>query len=144
MNVKLKQIAGLAMAGVGDSNHWITMDGPEDFGGFSAGTRPMELILMGLAGCTAMDVVSILMKKRIRLIDFSIEAHAKRSDEHPKVFTEIKLHYIFTGKNLRKVDLERAIELSETKYCGATAMLINSTSITHDYEIVDPDKKHTR
>jgi len=140
MKAKLNQISGIAFAGVSDSNHWITMDGPNDFGGFSAGIRPMELILMGLAGCTAMDVVSILMKKRISLNNFSIEAYATRSEKHPRIFTEIRLHYIFTGRNLRKVDLERAIELSETKYCGATAMLKKSTSITHDYEIVDTDK----
>ena len=139
MNIKLKQINGLAMAAVGDSNHWVTMDGPKKFGGFSAGSRPMELLLMGLAGCTAMDVVSILMKKRVKLDDFSIEVEAKQATEHPKVFTDIKLHYIFAGINLRRVDVEQAIELSESKYCSATAMLKKNAIITHDYEIVESD-----
>lgn len=137
MKIKLRQISGLAMAAVGDSNHWISMDGPENFGGFSAASRPMELVLMGLAGCTGMDVVSILGKKRVKLIDFTMDVEAKQQEEHPKIFTEIKLHYVFTGKNLRVTDLEKAIELSENKYCSAQAMLGQSARITHDYEIIE-------
>jgi len=140
MNVKLRQISGLAMAAVSDSNHWVSMDGPEEFGGFSAGSRPMELMLMGLAGCTAMDVVSILRKKRVKLSGFSLEVEAKQADEHPKIFTRIVLRYVFTGNNLRATDLEKAIELSESKYCSATAMLRKSATITHDYEIIETDE----
>jgi len=135
MRVKLQRIDGLALAGAGDSNHWVTMDSPEEFGGFSAGSRPMELMLMAVAGCTAMDVLSILKKKRVRLDDFSMEVEAERAEEHPRVFTEIKLHYIFTGKNVRPVDVERAIDLTQDKYCSATAMLNKVVRITRDYEI---------
>jgi putative redox protein len=141
MNVKLKQISGLAMAAVGDSGHWVTMDGPEKFGGFSAGSRPMELLLISLAACTGMDVVSILRKKRVKLTDFSMNVEAEQAPEHPKVFTNIKLSYIFTGSNIRPSDVEQAIELSENKYCSASAMLRKSVNITYDYKLVDPDNE---
>ena len=136
MNVTLKQINGLAMAAVADSGHWVTTDGPKKFGGHSAGPRPMELLLMSLASCTGMDVVSILSKKRVKLDDFSLEVEARQAQEHPKVFTEIKIHYIFEGDNIRSTDVERAIELSESKYCSASTMLKASASISHDYEII--------
>ena len=139
MKVRLQQICGLAMAAVSDSGHWVTTDGPEKFGGFSAGSRPMELLLMSLATCTAMDVVSILRKKRIKLNDFNIEVEAEQALEHPKVFTNIKLSYIFTGSNIRPSDVEQAIELSQSKYCSVTAMLEKSVNITYDYKLVDPD-----
>lgn len=137
MKAKIKQISGISMAAISDSNHWITLDGPLEFGGASAGCRPMELILMGLAGCTAMDVVSILMKKRVKLTDFSLEVEANRAKDHPKVFTEVKLHFIFTSQELKPADIERAISLSQEKYCAATAMLKKSRNITHDYEIIE-------
>jgi len=137
MKAKIKLIDGIAFAGVSDSNHWVTLDGPEEFGGFSAGSRPMELILLGLAGCAAMDVLSILKKKRVQLSDFGMEIDAERTEDYPKVFTDIKLYYLFTGKNIRPSDIERSIELTEEKYCGATAMLKNAVKITHDYQIVE-------
>jgi putative redox protein len=140
MNVKLKQISGLAMAAVADSNHWIAMDGPEGLGGFSAGSRPMEVLLMGLAGCTAMDVISILRKKRVALTDFSLDVEATQAEQHPKVFTEIQLHYTFTGTDIRANDVEQAIELSENKYCSATAMLELSVKIAHDYRVVETSR----
>jgi putative redox protein len=137
MKVRMKQVGGIALVGAGDTNHWVVMDGPEDVGGFSGASRPMELLLMSLGGCTAMDVISILKKKRVDLNDFGMEIEAERAEEHPKVFTEIKLHFIFTGKNIRTKDVERAIDLSQSKYCPATAMLRKSVKITHDYEIID-------
>jgi putative redox protein len=140
MNVKLKQISGLAMAAVADSNHWIAMDGPEGLGGFSAGSRPMEVLLMGLAGCTAMDVISILRKKRVALTDFSLDVEATQAEQHPKVFTEIQLHYTLTGTDIRANDVEQAIELSENKYCSATAMLELSVKIAHDYRVVETSR----
>ena len=137
MQVRIKQIDGIALAGAGDTNHWVAMDGPEDFGGHSAGSRPMELLLMSLGGCTAMDVLSILKKKRVKLDDFGIVIEAERAEEHPKVFTEIKLHFVFTGKDIRPKDIERAIDLSRDKYCPDTAMLRNSVKIFFDYEIME-------
>ncbi len=135
MNAKIKLIDGIALAGVSDSNHWVTMDGPEKFGGHSAGPRPMEFILMGAAGCAAMDVLSILRKKRVELTDFNMEVEAERAEDHPRVFTRIKLNYIFSGKNIQPSDIERSIELAEEKYCGGTAMFKDAVEIIHDYRI---------
>ncbi len=132
----LKQVKGITFAGKTDSNHWITVDGPENFGGSDAGIRPKELLLLSLAGCTASDVVSILQKKRIKLDDFEINISAEMTEEHPKVFTKIDLEYVFYGDNTAEKDVERAIELSETKYCGVTAMLEKALEINHTYKIV--------
>jgi putative redox protein len=140
--VKLRQIDGLAMVAIGDSGHWVTMDGPEKFGGLAAGSRPMELLLMSLAGCTGMDVVSILRKKRIKLSDFRLEVDAEQPPGHPKVFTCIKLHYVFIGSDIRPADVERAIELSQEKYCAVTAMLKNSVAISYGYRIEPPTEDH--
>ncbi|MBM4176353.1 MAG: OsmC family protein [Ignavibacteria bacterium] len=131
----IKQISGITFAGKTDSNHWLTMDGPEEFGGSNAGIRPKELILLGLAGCTGSDVVSILKKKRIVLTDFEINIEAEVSDEHPQVFTKIILEYVFYGSGIKKEDIERAIELSQTKYCSVSAMLKNSVEIVHAFVI---------
>ncbi|MCK4857751.1 MAG: OsmC family protein [candidate division Zixibacteria bacterium] len=139
MKAKIRRIDGLALAGVSDSNHWVTMDGPAEFGGFLAGARPMELVLLGVASCAAMDVLSILRKKKTKLSDFAVEVDADRAKEHPQVFTAIRLHYILTGKRIRPADVERSIELTDEKYCGAIAMLKGNVAITHDYEIREPD-----
>ena len=131
----LKQVKGITFAGKTDSNHWITVDGPENFGGSDAAIRPKELLLLSLAGCTASDVVSILQKKRVKLNDFEINISAEMTEEHPKVFTKIDLEYVFYGDNIAEKDVERAIELSETKYCGVTAMLEKALEINHTYKI---------
>jgi putative redox protein len=135
----LKQVKGITFAGKADSNHWITMDGPEDFGGSNAGIRPKELLLLSLAGCTASDVVSILQKKRVKLDDFEINISAEMTEEHPKLFTKIDLEYVFYGDGIAEKDVERAIELSETKYCGVTAMLEKTLEINHTYRIEKPE-----
>jgi putative redox protein len=135
--VYLKQIKGLSLAARGESNHWITMDGPENLGGSNAGVRPKELVLMALAGCTGSDVVSILQKKRANLTDFEINITAQQSDEHPKVFTHIDLEYVFYGKELKINEVEIAIELSTKTYCGVSAMLRKAMTINHSYRIVE-------
>ncbi len=135
----LKQIKGITFAGKTNSNHWITMDGPENFGGSNAGISPKELLLLSLAGCTASDVVSILQKKRVKLDDFEINISAEMTEEHPRVFTKIDLEYVFYGDNIAEKDIERSIELSQTKYCGVTAMLEKAMEINHTYKIVKPD-----
>jgi len=133
----LKQVKGITFTGKTDSNHWITLDGPEEFGGSNAGIRPKELLLLSLAGCTGSDVVSILMKKRVNLTDLEINISAQQTEEHPKVFTEINLEYVFYGKEIKSKDVERAIELSQTKYCGVTTMLEKAMDINHSYRIVE-------
>lgn len=135
----LKQIKGITFAAKSDSRHWITLDGPEEFDGSESGIHPKELILMGLAGCTASDVIPILKKKKVKLEDFEINIKAEVSDEHPKVFTKINLEYVFYGKDIQKKDVERAIELSLTKYCSVTAMLQKAVEIVHTYKIVTKD-----
>jgi len=129
---------GLAMAGKAGSGHWVPMDGPEDVGGESGGTRPIELFLIGLGGCTGMDVLSILAKKRVKLDDFEIEVEASRAAEHPKVFTAITLVFRFYGDGLKEADLEEAVRLSEEKYCSASAMLRQAAPVSVRIEVHPP------
>ena len=131
----VRQLQGITCAGLADSNHWVVMDGPEDFGGRGAGTRPKELILLALAGCTGSDVVSILTKKRAPLDSLELNVTAEETEDHPRVFTHIHVEYVFHGDGLRAHDLERAIELSEEKYCSVSAMLRPAVSITHSYRV---------
>jgi len=131
----VRQLSGITFAAKTDSNHWVMMDGPSEFGGSNAGTRPKELLLVALGGCTGSDVVSILRKKRIPLEGLEIHLDATSRDEHPQVYTDIHLEYVFYGKDIPRADVERAIELSTTKYCSVSAMLKASVNITHSYRI---------
>jgi putative redox protein len=137
MQVVLKQVQGISFAGKGDSGHWLPIDGPEEFGGSAAASRPMELILMGLGGCTSMDVISILKKKRVQVQDYECIIDAERAPRHPKVFTKIHMKYVFYGRNIAAKDVERAIQHSEESYCSVIAMLKKSVDITTEYEIID-------
>ena len=132
----VKQIKGITLAGKTDSNHWITMDGPENFGGSDAGIRPKELILLSLAGCTGSDVIVILQKKKVKLDDFEMNITAEMADEHPQVYTKINIEFVFYGKDIQEKDVERAIELSQTKYCSVTHMLNKAVEITHSFKII--------
>ncbi len=136
----LKQIKGITFVGKTDSNHWVTVDGPEDFGGSNAAIRPKELLLLSLAGCTASDVAAILQKKRVKLDDFEMNISAETTDTHPKVYSKIHLEFVFYGKDIKEKDVERAIELSQEIYCGVTAMLKSSVEITHSYKIVSTEE----
>lgn len=135
----VKQVRGITFVGKTDSNHWITMDGPESFGGSDAGIRPKELLMLSLGGCTGSDVASILGKKKIELDGFEMNISADVAEEHPQVFTKMHLEYVFYGKNLPEKDIERAIELSLTKYCSVTAMLQKAMPIEHSYKIVESE-----
>lgn len=132
----VKQLQGITFVGKTDSNHWITMDGPENFFGSNAGIRPKELILLSLAGCTGSDVVAILQKKRTKLDNLEINITAEQQETHPQVYTKIHIEFLFYGKNIAEKDVERAIELSQTTYCSVTAMLQKSVEITHSYKII--------
>lgn len=138
MTVDLRQVSGISFLARAGSGHWVAMDGPTDFGGAEAGSRPLELFLMGLAGCTGMDVVTILTKMRADLADFRIEVKAERAEEHPKVFTEIDLIYHFYG-DIKESQAEKAIALSQDRYCGASAMLRPGVEIRHSFEIHPAD-----
>lgn len=132
---ELRHVKGITFIGKGLTNHWVVMDGEEEFGGSLAGSKPKELILIALAGCTASDVVPILKKKRVPLTDFMIHVTGQEREEHPRIFTDIHLEYVFYGDNIRPADVERAIELSTTKYCSVTAILKASATLTHSYRI---------
>jgi putative redox protein len=135
----VKQVKGITFIGKTDSKHWITMDGPESFGGSDAGIRPKELLMLSLGGCTGSDVASILGKKKIKLDGFEMNISADVADEHPQVFTKMHLEYVFYGKNLPEKDIERAIDLSLTKYCSVTAMLQKAMPIEHSYKIIESE-----
>jgi putative redox protein len=140
----VKQIKGIALAAKADSGHWTLMDGHPDHGGSNAGSRPKELLLFALGGCTAMDVLPILKKKRVPLEDFEINIRAEVREEHPQVYTSIHLEYVFYGEGITKEDVERAIDLSLTKYCAVTAMLSAAVPISHSYRIEPPARKEIR
>ena len=134
----VKHIQGVTFAAKADSGHWVMMDGPTQLGGSDAGTRPKELILMALGGCTGSDVAAILQKKRVPFEEFEIRLNADVAEEHPQVFTAIHIEYVISGENISPADVERAIELSTTKYCSVSAMLRASVAITHSFTIKPP------
>jgi len=133
----VKQFQGITFAGKTNSNNWVMMDGPENFGGSDAAIRPKELLLLSLGGCTGSDVASILKKKRVKVEGFEMNITAEMTEEHPKVYTKMNLEYVFYGKEIKEKDVARAIELSLTKYCGVTAMFEKAMEITHSYKIVE-------
>ncbi|MCI0396680.1 MAG: OsmC family protein [Chloroflexi bacterium] len=128
---------GLSFTGAANSGFTADLGASPSVGGDNDGMRPMEMILIGLAGCTAMDVISILRKKRQDVTGFEVKAYAVTAPEHPKVFTDITIHYIVRGHNVDPQAVERSIELSETKYCPAQAMLIKAVPIRLTYEIIE-------
>jgi putative redox protein len=137
MKARINWIEGVSFAGQSGSGHSVVMDGASESGGRDRGPRPMEMLLLGLGGCTAFDVVEILRKGRQALDDCVVELEAERAESVPKVFTRIHAHFILTGQGLDPVKVARAIQLSAEKYCSASAMLGKSAEITHDFEIVE-------
>ncbi|HBO6381986.1 TPA: OsmC family protein [Pseudomonas aeruginosa] len=133
------QWAGEAMfLGESGSGHVVVMDGPPDHGGRNLGVRPMEMVLIGLGGCTNFDVVSILKKARQPVESCEAFLEAERADEEPKVFTKIHVDFVVKGRGLKEAQVKRAVELSAEKYCSASIMLgRGGVEITHDYEIVE-------
>lgn len=123
-----------------ESGHCVVMDGPPDHGGRNLGPRPMELLLMGMGGCASFDVVSILKKSRQAVTSCVTKLEAERADEIPAVFTSIHLHFVVSGKDLKDVQVKRAVDLSAEKYCSASIMLSRSgAKVSHSYEIVAED-----
>ena len=116
-------------------NHTITMDAAEKFGGRGLGARPKAMLLPALAGCTGMDVVSMLNKMRVPLEGFDLEVTGEMTDEHPKVYGKLHILYRFRGKDLDRSKIDRAVELSQKTYCGVTAMLSSTAEITYDIEV---------
>ena len=137
MNARIKWLDHMSFVAEAGSGHSLVMDGPPEHGGRNLGPRPMEMILLGLGGCTAFDVVSILKKSRVAIDDCEVELHAQRADEIPAVFTKIHLHYIVKGPKLQDKHVKRAVDLTAEKYCSVSMMLKNSVELSYDYEIED-------
>ena len=137
MKTRIKWVENVTFIGETDSGHSVVMDGPPDHGGRNLGPRPMEMLLLGLGGCTTFDIIMILKKSRQAVTDCVVEIRAERADEEPKVFTNIHIHFIVTGKDLKEKQVERAVSLSAEKYCSASIMLGKTAEITHDFEIIE-------
>ena len=137
MNMKssIKWVDGLTMIGETPSGHGVVMDGPEDFGGQNLGARPMEMILLGLGGCTLVDILVMLKKARQEVTDIDVQVEAERGDTVPKVFTRIHVHFVVTGKDLEERHVERAVRLSSEKYCSVSRMLDQTVELSHGFEI---------
>ncbi|MDP3586123.1 MAG: OsmC family protein [Thiobacillus sp.] len=135
MKARVKLIEGVSFVGQSESGHSVVMDGAPESGGKNLGVRPMEMLLMGLGGCSAFDVVLILRKSRQQITDCVADLSAERADSDPKVFTKIHVHFTVTGKGLDPKRVEQAVKLSAEKYCSASIMLGKTAVITHDFEI---------
>jgi Predicted redox protein, regulator of disulfide bond formation len=137
MKARVKWTEGVAFVVESGSGHAVVADGAPEAGGRNLGIRPMEMLLVGLAGCTAFDVVHILEKGREAVEDVIVELDADRAEEDPKVFTRVHMHFVVKGRGLAPAKVERAIKLSAEKYCSASAMVAKTATITHDFEIIE-------
>jgi putative redox protein len=135
VKARVKWLDNMSFVGESGSGHSVVMDGPPELGGRNLGVRPMEMLLLGLGGCSSFDVVLILQKSKQQVIDCEVEIEAERADKEPKVFTRIHLHFIVSGRNLAVDKVERAIKLSAEKYCSASIMLAKTAEVTHDFEL---------
>ena len=140
MNVTVKWVGDAMFLGESGSGHSVVMDGPPDHGGRNMGVRPMEMLLLGRGGCASFDVMSILKKSRQAVSDCRAEIEADRADAVPAVFTQIRMKFVVSGKNLKETQVKRAVELSAEKYCSASIMLEKAgVAIEHSYDIVNEE-----
>jgi len=139
MKAEVKWLGGRAFEGAADSGHSVIMDSSPDFGGNDRGIRPMEMLMVGMGGCTSIDVMNILEKSRQDVTACVAEISAERAETEPKVFVRMHVHFKVTGRNLDPQRIERAISLSAEKYCSASIMLGKTAEITHDFEIIEAD-----
>ena len=138
MKARIKWVEDATFLGEAGSGHALVMDGPPENGGRNLGPRPMEMLLLGMGGCTAFDVIMILKKARQPVTDCVVELSAERAEQAPKVFTRIHVHFVVTGQGLAEKQVERAVQLSAEKYCSASIMLGKAAEISHDFEIRAP------
>jgi putative redox protein len=136
MKARIKWVQDVMFIGESGSGHTVVMDGAPEAGGRNLGVRPMEMLLLGLGGCSAFDVVTILKRGREQVTDCVVELDGKRADTDPKVFTAVELVYKVTGKDLDSNKVRRAVELSAEKYCSASKMFGMTAQLTHRVEIV--------
>jgi len=137
MKARVKWLDHMTFVGESDSGHSVVMDGPPEAGGRNLGIRPMEMVVLGLGGCSSFDVVSILKKTRQEIKDCHVEITAERAETEPKVFTKIHAHFVVAGKNLDEKKVEKAVSLSADKYCSVSIMLAATVDVTHDFEIIE-------
>ena len=137
MKARIKWVGERTFLGESASGHSVVMDADPAAGGRGLGVRPMEMLLLGLGGCTAFDVVHILDKSRQPIEDCVVEVEAERAETEPKVFRRIHLRYVVSGRNLSRAKVERAVQLSAEKYCSASIMIGHTAEITYDFEIVE-------
>ena len=137
MTAQATLATGMRFEVEGGSGHAVTLDASKRDGGQDAGFRPIEMLLVGLAGCTGMDVISILRKKRQDVTAYQVQVRGVRAETHPMVFVEITVEHIVTGHAVQPEAVARAIQLSEERYCGAGAMLGKVAHLTHTYRIVE-------
>ena len=138
--IQLRQIKNNTFIAKADSGHWVAMDTKKEAGGSGSASTPKELLLMALAGCTSMDVIPILKKKRSPVLNYECYVKGVEADELPKIFTAIHIEYVFYGDGIKPEDVEHAIELSTTKYCAVSAQLSASAAITHSFRIEPASK----
>jgi putative redox protein len=143
MKARIKWVEDRTFIGESGSGHKIVLGTAHREDGRTPGPSAMELVLIGLGGCTAYDVVLILEKGREAVEDVVVEIDAERAEEPPKVFTRIHMHFVVKGRGLARAKVERAIALSAEKYCSASAMLAKTATITHDFEVVDTSAAST-
>ena len=137
MKTTIKWVDGVMFVGETGSGHAVVIDGPPEHGGRNMGPRPMEMLLLGIGSCSSFDVIQILQKGRLNVIDCVTEVEAERVDTIPKVFSKIHLHFIVSGRDLMESTVKRAVQLSAEKYCSASIMLGKAVEITHDFEIIE-------
>lgn len=137
MKARVQWLDGRAFVGESGSGHAVVMDGAPESGGRNVGVRPMEMLLLGLGGCTAFDIAMILERMREKVTGLDIALEAERAGEDPKVFTHVKMIYKVTGRNLKPANVERAVNLSAEKYCSASAMFEKTAKIEHSFEIIE-------
>jgi len=137
MKARIKWVQDVMFLGESGSGHSVVMDGAPESGGRNLGVRPMEMLLLGLGGCSAFDVVLILKRGRERVTDCVVELDAERATDDPKVFTRIVMRYIITGTRLDRKKAERAVALSAEKYCSASAIIGKTATLTHTIELVE-------
>ena len=138
MQATVKWVDGVMFVGETGSGHAVVMDGSPDYGGRNMGMRPMEMILVGLGGCSSFDVMQILQKGRNNIVNCVAEISAERVDTVPSVFSKIHLHFVVSGRDLKESAVERAVKLSAEKYCSASIMLGKAgVEITHDFEVIE-------
>ncbi len=136
MKASVKWLDNMTFVGESGSGHAVIMDAAPEAGGHNLGVRPMEMLLIGTGGCSAIDVMLILKKSRQDVTDCRVELVAERAETDPKVFTKIRMHFVVSGRGLSENHVRRAVDLSAEKYCSASIMLGQVAEVTHSYEII--------